>query len=456
MLVVSVMQSISTSTRSILVSVALAITWLAAACSSGGRLASGMGGAAGGGSGGAAGGGSGGTAGSGAAGNPCSERGPLWPLLQAQTLGPVPVANTGDAYNGPAVVERSTADEMVLFLALSGTDATNDPAGEFHITLSGWSDLPMLPLGASVWLSKHPLANPAPSFLPQTYSFEVRAAEGGTLILATSTAGAASPLSVSNRTVTCVGPGAGCNNGTTTYYSVDVAGDAPVTIDNAISVVAIGGRAYDVHVSSFDEHPSSHNCEDYFPMVGTSMDARLQDVTGLSLPAGTLPACLSGNDRTPFLALASSGRAYDGAVTYIGRDSMGELQFGAGQGFTLTIYDFGSLLAEPAVGQALWFTQQTLVSMLRASQDGELIVAEIPLANASAASTAPILGIGLSSARGCAYSTDASGNITYLTDAVFDGSPSVRLAPGTVGTVQIAGQPYHAMNRGGADVAIWK
>jgi hypothetical protein len=441
-----------------LVWVALAVACLSPACSSGGRPGPETGGVSGSGTGGTA--GAAGTARTGGAGgNSCSERDSLWSALQAWTTGPVPIADRTGGYDGPAVVERSTLDEMVLFFASSGAGATADPAGEFHSTLSGWSDLPVLPLGASVWFSKHPLANPMASFIPQTDSFQVRAAEGGMLILATSTAGTAPPISVSNRTTTCVGSGAGCEDGTTTYYSVDVEGDTPVTIDNSTSIVTIGGRAYDIRVGSFDESPSSHKCSDYFARGGTSMDVRLEDVTGLALPAGVLPACHPGNDRTLFLGFVSPVGSYDGAVTYLGREPVagGGLQFGTAGAVTTTVYDdSGSFLAEPMLGQELWLTAQPAGTALRASQNGDPVVAQIPLAHASAASTAPVVGIGISSAQGCAYSTDASGNITYLTDAVLDGSPSVRLPPGTIGTVQIAGQPYHAMNRAGVDVAIWK
>lgn len=193
--------------------------------------------------------------------------------LHATTVGP-----QGGVYEGPATIERSWTDELVIAFQPSGMTTP------MHAMLTGADPLPVLTVGAQVWLSKNPAGDPVDQpiyYPPPSWSVAVRDAQGGRLLIGAAynpTGTIASPVPLGNTIGMCTTTDPdGCNSGgKITYSTVDVLGDATVTIaDGQTATVAIGGVDYDVRISAAwpVAGPSAH-CGDWQPIGGVAVDAR--------------------------------------------------------------------------------------------------------------------------------------------------------------------------------------
>src|SRR5262245_64295353 len=98
--------------------------------------------------GGSAGGDSGGGGGSAPA---CGVHAPFGPKLVTLTFG----MKDGGVYEGPATVERSTPEEVVIAFQPAGVELPS------HAKLYGQVPIPAFPVGAQVWLTKSPAGDPS-------------------------------------------------------------------------------------------------------------------------------------------------------------------------------------------------------------------------------------------------------------------------------------------------------
>lgn len=413
----------------------------------------------------------------------CGEHHALGPRLWASRLGP-----RGGTWDGPAVVERSTAEDLVL--AFQPTASTfpdggaGDPALPVHVTLEGLHPMPALPLGARVWLASDPAGaqfydSPFAPVSPESFGYvAVRDRQGGRLLF-----GAAShltdrePVPVGGLRTYCSAPyNDACAGSTTIHYqSVDVLGDDVVTIaDGETATVSLGGVPHDVRISAFfvdvpDE--KLRNCPEYQTPGAVAIDVQARALSSLveALDVGPPLACARGNAVFPDVALAINSPTaahvpYEGPATYA-RKVDGALVFDvvgiastAGEPAVLEVYPSG-LLAEPSPGEELWASivyidDRHTVTALRRSQGGPLLLgtvaASAPLDAAVVAAVQQTLGVAIAAEVACDYAindrslfvgSQSEQYVVQLWDVLLGAAPAVRLGSDSTAAITIDGQP---------------
>ena len=413
------------------------------------------------------GGGGGGGWGGGGAGNVaggCGTHEPLGPSGQVTTMGPT----GGAAYDGPAIIERSNEESMVVTFLPPGTSGgTTLP---MHAEIARMQPMPILPVGARVWLSKFPAGNPQPpplSFVPLPWALSLRSRQGGALLFGMSRDAqeqTAAPVRVRAPVVICTeanpdpcGPGS-----LVSYGAVEVQGDRGVVVaDSETGVVPMGGIDYDVRVGAQRSTPTTGGaCGDYYPPNGMSLDVRAHDLAPLAaaLTVEPLPACADGNetDATLWAFLINAGltRAYDGPVRFtLASTASPDLYFTvdlpAQPGVSapsLEIRVSPEVFPAPAANAEFWFTmRESHMWVLRGPQRGPVLLAH---ASATTTNTAALtdlateLGVSFTAERRCAYGSDSAGTVTDLFDGVVGTSPPVRVPSRKTMPVQIAGRDY--------------
>ncbi|HKO94512.1 MAG TPA: hypothetical protein VJU61_25335, partial [Polyangiaceae bacterium] len=230
---------------------------------------------------------------------PCGEHAEFGPRLKFNILGDLPAA-----YEGPAVVERSTTGNLRLAFQPSltpdaGATGSSLPA---HLGISGLSPMPLFPLGARLWLSQNSLRTPstepsAPS------SFWLRDREGGRLLFGAawgSSSELGAPVALDHRTRVCDEPlSKVCAEPRVFYSELDVHGDTTLRIgDSETANLSIGGFEYEVRVTAREEPDAPHRyCGVYAKNEGVSLELQAKDLQQLiaQLEVGELPACVESN-----------------------------------------------------------------------------------------------------------------------------------------------------------------
>jgi hypothetical protein len=396
----------------------------------------------------------------------CGTHEPLGPSARVNTLGPV-----GGAYDGPAIIERSNEQSMVIIFQSAAADG-GAPL-PVHAEITQLTPMPILPVGARVWLSKLPAGNqPSFSFSLQPWALSLRNRQGGDLLFGMSRDAqdqAASPVRVGAPTPRCSGPNPDfCGPGSVvTYEAVEVRGDRDVVVgDSETAVVPIGGIDYDVRVGAqHSTQPTSGVCGDYFPPNGVSLDVRAHDLAPLAsaLAVEPLPACADGNetDATLWAFLINAGltQTYDGPVRFISASAASsDLSFTVdlppqvGVPPTLEISVSPQVFPAPAANAEFWFTMRASHTwVLRGAQRGPVL-----LANGGATTTttagltdlATELGVSFTAEQRCAYGTGSAGAVQHLFDAVVGTNPPVRVTSRKTTLVQIAGRDYSVFMNG--------
>jgi hypothetical protein len=400
-------------------------------------------------------GGNGGTGGNGGAPASCGAHEPLGPRLWVRTLG-----TPGGVYDGSAVVERSTVDDLVLYFVAA--------TGAMHATITGWRPMPILPVGAQVWLSKSPAGDQAADVLQYgiyPWALSVRDLQGGHLLFGATRNFPGSefdPIAKGTATATCTAPNPDFCARTTsvTYSEVELLGDLPVTVrDGETAIVQIDGIEYDASVTAqYVSLTTTPICADWHPGNGIALDIQARDLASLTrdLATGGLPACVEGNDRR-LGAFIDFDRTYEGPVFFSRRNpnnndylfETGGISTGAAL-FSLST-DAG-VFAEPTVGQEFWLSTAGFgVAVLRKANRGELVLAHFsrgaPIDATDGAAIAVILDIAVSTEQNCVYAPDMP-----VWDIVFGTTPPVRVKSGSTGTLRIEGKDFNvsatAMGRG--------
>jgi hypothetical protein len=390
--------------------------------------------------------------------------------LSVSTVGP-----RGGVYDGPATIERSTAEELVIAFQPSGVPLP------MHASLRRLDRMPMpLPLGAQVWLTKNPAGDPVDQpfyYPPPSWSIAVRDGQDGRLLLGAAynpTGAIESPVALGTLSAACTTDDPdGCNRyGTRTYSTVDVLGDATVSIaDSQTATVAIGGIDYDVRVSAqrVVAGTQSGGCADWQAIGGLAIDAQAKDLTSLaaSLPAGAVPACAQGNADSKhisvFLYEVPNNTPYDGPVFYSGRSTERSncylfevvgLTSATGAPPHLEVCAAPDVFGEPAPQQELWATMpSSSVGVLRGPQRGPLLLAvastAAPIPASDAAQIEQTFGVAVASQRRCDYAAlDTAGSVRPLWDVVFATTPPVTAPSDAITSIQIAGTAHRVWQDG--------
>jgi hypothetical protein len=362
------------------------------------------------------------------------------------------------AFEGPAVVERSTTDDLVLYFepartktgagGAAGSQGTSAASG-YHAVISQWSPLPILPVGAQLWLVKNPDGNQALWRAiggPDPFTLAIWDRQGGTLLLE-ATYGA--PLT---RTPDCTTWTKLCEPAMVTYHKVTVPADSPTILaDGASAVIQRAGRPYDVHVTSRTTPAQLYAypmCADYRQVDASSLDLKVRDLSGISFDRGTPPACIEGNDRIENVYL-STDNPYQGLVTYRGRDAS-RLRFETSAGKEVALSP-ASAIVEPAVGQQFWFSGDYKLAVLRTSETGPLVAATVALDLSSADMVGAALGVSFTVEKDCAYTSETAqpGSIRYLQRVVLGATPSVTVHSGAEVQATIDGKAFRVSNHRG-------
>jgi len=414
-------------------------------------------------------GGTGGTSSS----NGCGTHDRFGPRLAVQTIG----SAGGDPYDGPAIVERSASDKLILYFVLPGATGSTGgtgpdgglPAGsqDIHATITGLDPMPLLAPGAKLWLSKNPAGNQESDVLMYgiaPWSISVRNRQGGDLLFGAARNqfdAVASPVRIGAVTPDCtaanVNP-SGCTPGASvTYSSVEVEGDTPVVIHDSVpGTVTLGGIEYDVRATVQKLSAAGAVCSDYHSSddSGVALDVRAKNLADLvaALEVGDPPSCGEGNDpdRSTYFSMTevSVSTTYEGPVFYLGRDSyfpatydfsIPGLSSETGSPPVLMIEGATPILSEPTVGQEFWLSFRNLdLQALREAEQGPVILAQSGSADA-VPQLADLLGITVSAEATCTYAAPS-----LLWDAAFETNPPVRVKSGTTGTLDIGGRSYGA------------
>lgn len=408
---------------------------------------------------------SGGQAG-GYAGAPGGEQCPvddgMGPSIYAAFIGAqVPLGR----YDGPAVVERSTADDLILDFEV--------PSGMRHLQVNRRSSsalpLLLLPASAQVWLSAsftdvYGGTEPAPLWYPGSWS--VRDREGGALLLGEmrELADPAGPIEVGEPVDGCVEPKLVCRQ--IVHQSVALLGDdAEVVGDGQTVTVTVAGLEYLAHVSAqrWTLRTDAY-CTDYEFRSGAGSffvaALQLKEPKAVVDELAVVDAmdCAYGNDRSAsayFYYPMGLGppEHYAGPVVYKGRDA--ELYPGGflfevpGQAEGAPMLDLlatPGLFREPKVGAEFWFDDEGGPT-LREAGGGAVILASqrltVPFDAASATWLEQTLGVAVHAEKRCDYS-DLDGQPLGLWDLVVDTEPPVRLNSGNRTPLNLGGRAYEA------------
>jgi hypothetical protein len=405
-----------------------------------------------------------------------SSTGELGPPLPSLHFATSAIAPIGGAYEGPAVVERSTERELVLAF---DPDPTNGGTLPRHTTIQDVGPA-LFPVGAKVWLKKDPVAYKTGFFLPAPdTSLSVFTKKDGTLLLGDASASEASgvtaagllPLEEKGKTRR---PYANeCATGTLETTTFEVKADTTVTItDGQTRVARVGGVDYDLGVVARRFDFSSTTCADYVPYGWFQLSVRARDLAALvsTLELGAAPACALGNAKLEDVSVGlynvASDVTYDGPVFYTKR------AIGAVEGYDCFEFRVPGLAAapgapppvvqacatpgilrEPAAGEELWATIPSIaLATLRKANRGDLVAASIVTSseNVSSSQINQVLGITMDVHPGCAYAnyTDSvTGNLVVynLQEVTFGASPPI-----------VMGNKSHAVVPiGGVDCDVW-
>jgi hypothetical protein len=216
-----------------------------------------------------------------------------------------------DMYDGPAAVERSTNDDLLLAYTAPQTtgtdaggadpDAAAQPATPLsHAVITGLEPMPLFPLGAKVWLSVYFVNIAGINTLIRTnpWSIEVRDREGGVLLFGAALnpwdGGPRSPVPISAPAADCTigdykpqcSQNTGTGTWTMTYQSVTMQGDTSVVLhDSQPGKVSLGGIDYDVRLTA---RKLGGNC--YLNLSPN------EDGIALDIQASDLPSRVAGLD----------------------------------------------------------------------------------------------------------------------------------------------------------------
>jgi hypothetical protein len=368
-------------------------------------------------------------------------------------------------YDGPVIVERSTATQLLLAF---GEGELVRRAG-----VSAYPALPLFPVGARLWLTTVPTAQPRPQgFVHETSSaWTLRDRQDGTILMGASwqaPSDPAAPVTARAGADTCVADHPYCSSPDAAIYrqAVEVfADETELFADGEVRTISIDGKSYRARATASRETGSVCPA-DYYPSLETRLSLWVvaEDLTALlaDVDVGEPPACGQGNDPHTDIDIAiyyASSSDYEGPVFYrsLGPDLADTFMFeipglgSAAEPALLGIMAASHAFTAPAVGAEFWAEVDLdhAFAALRESEQGPLVVAsgagvEVPFDGQTAQRIERAVGVGVHAEPRCQYvaRTAFSDEPYFLWDLVFDTDPPTRVGSGETGSLVIAGRPY--------------
>lgn len=302
-------------------------------------------------------------------------------------------------YDGWAVVEQSSDDNLVLAIMPSDEDADaglpETGAALAHCAFAAPGELPRIALGSRVWLHVRREMT-LPLALPR-YGDEVtvRDRPGGALLLAGIRAAAngqdqleADALTFRNPLELCREHARCVDDGDEVAYSVEAAAEPPQRLTpGQHTTLRLGGMPYDVLFygasrTTGTQHSRSIQCLDdlFDSRLWVEANARALEPEAViaQLSRGTPPTCVPGD--APYMWISHSidgiatGETVSVEVTYRERRA-GELTFDLPDPSAHLGIAESAPLAEPMPGQKLWLDGNTSMFVLRERQAGPIVLA---------------------------------------------------------------------------------
>jgi hypothetical protein len=349
--------------------------------------------------------------------------------------------------------------------------------------------MPIMPVGARVWLTKNRAGEQMEEKLSHgtlPWALSVRTSQGGRLLfgaLHNTTDAVGVPVTIGAIQPICSTPyPQACHQDgvipTMTYRSVEIVGDATVTVASGHTAqVAIDGVAYDVVAEAEAVTDALDGCGDVWGLELLRVTVQAHDMAALvaGLDVGEPPACGNGNAPLQYVSLLMRDDVqaidtnYDGRAVSHGPDpdhpSYVEFDLpdftGAHGRPILLAGGMEALVGRPAKGTTYWASVGTgrPIRLLRESQAGPLVVAstwatEVPLPAAMTADLESLLGVTVDVVQRCTYAIDYAGNPVPLWDLVLGTTPPTRIPAGGSGTLAIGGKPYTVQTQGMGTLGI--
>jgi hypothetical protein len=371
-------------------------------------------------------------------------------------------------YDGPVTVERSTSTDLWLTLGSA------ELAPRLQMVDFSGASLPVIPVGARLYLTKVPTVEPPLSFAATSirWAWSLRDHEGGTLLMGSSwgaPSDPAAPVAVRVGSDSCIAPNSSCTSVDAAIFhqSVEVFADETMLFEEGgVRSTTIDGTKYRVEATSTRE--VGRNCAgDHTvttePAVRVSVVA--EDLESLleDLEIGEPPTCSRGNDSYRVVSFYMEEVShYEGPVTYAGIDSnIGAFLFDAPRRGSLSLSSPKDLFEEPPIGTEYWVEYFDGMGTLRETENGPLLIAgaghhPVPFDDDLAAGLEALFDVPVRAERGCDYAEayPARDEPIALWDLVFDTTPRTRIRTGEIATLTLDGQEYSAAFESGLGIEV--
>jgi hypothetical protein len=386
------------------------------------------------------------------------------------------------SYDGPALVERSTHDELRLVYPSdqAAVDGVAAPWAHSAFLVQGENEWPIIPLGTELWLTRDPWrygSVPGGLYFPRlSWAFTLRSHQAGPILAGAAFSADGVQTAAWPLTVLGVSQTASCERSdscaTDRYWSIDFQAETPVTLQpGQQALMRLGGAEYTVRGSAWTTS-SRHTCADFEGGSYLSFGLWSRDLE--SALAGALvrelPRCVVGN-APDVQALMSSELpgSYDGPVFYRGRGSMDadyeRFEFAteatAGAAPELHVRVTPGVFTEPEMGREFWLTTTPLSSgngwlnVLRDPRRGPFwlasVSASLPLSAEDSSAIDSALEVPVTATEACVYGTTQGAMTTHsagttsnvsLWDVSFGTAPPTVVGSQSLGEVVLSGNAY--------------
>jgi hypothetical protein len=370
-------------------------------------------------------------------------------------------------YDGPVTVERSTSQDLWLTLGSA------ELAPRLQLFDSSGAPLPVIPVGARLYLTKSPAVEPPSRFATSVrWAWSLRDHEGGTLLMGSSwgaPSDPAAPVAVRVGSDSCVAPNSSCASADAAIFheAVEVFADETILFEEGgVRSITIDGTKYLVEATSTREVGKSCLPDSVVKIEPTVLvNVVAEDLESLleNLEIGEPPTCSRGNDSYRVVGFyMEEGSHYEGPVTYAGIDSnTGAFLFDVPRRGSLSLASPKDLFEEPPTGTEYWVEYFDGMGTLRETENGPLLIAgagifPVPFDDEVAAGLEALFDVPVRAERACDYAEvyPAREEPISLWDLVFETPSRTRIRTSQIATLTLNGQEYSAWFESGIGLEV--